>query len=267
MKRCPTCGLTLDDSQTFCTNDGTTLVSDKAAPYDPQATMVIPPGGVAPPPPPTFGVGAPPAANQGAQTGWQPAARPTVPPAYIPQPGYGSQSAYDARGAERPGKFVPGLIGGLVAGLLSFFPNLLSTSAFIIVSFFCVLWAFAGGVVASMLYIKRSQAAVRPGEGALLGVIAGAIGALIYLALDTTVAYGLHGDYVEMISRAQGNNLSAGAFFAMTGVAGAVTIIAFAVIGGLVGVPMFEKRRGNMTAATPPPPPPGYGGQAGGGYR
>ena len=42
MKRCPTCGLTLDDSQTFCTNDGTPLVTD--TPYDPQATMIIPPG-------------------------------------------------------------------------------------------------------------------------------------------------------------------------------------------------------------------------------
>lgn len=250
MKRCPTCGLTLDDSQTFCTNDGTPLVAEPSA-YDPKATLVAPPGSIPTAPPQQ--------APQGARTDWQPSPRPTVQPGYMPPVGY------DQTTGPRPGKFVPGLIGGAVAGILSLFADFLPPSPFIIISFFCVLWAIIGGALASRLYVNRSPTPVRQGEGAAVGVVTGAIAALVYLALDTTIAYSIHGDYIEMVSRAQGQNLSAGAFFAMTGIAGAVTIFGFSIIGGIIGVAMFEKRKaysGNM----PPPPPPGYGPPSGG-YR
>jgi hypothetical protein len=257
MKRCPTCGLSLDDSQTFCTNDGTPLVADES--YDPQATMIIPPGSVPTTQPPPAKTSSP---QQ--QTGWQPPARPTTPHAYAsppPQMNYNQQA-----GAARPGKFVPGLIGGAIAGILSLFAGFLSPDVFVIFSFFCVVWAFIGGAVASKLYINRSQIPVRTGEGAVMGLIAGAIGALIYLALDTPIAYAIHGDYIQMVANQQPEKISAGAFFALSGLAGAVTIVGFSVIGGLVGVPMFEKRKGYNTNM-PPPPPPGYGVPPPGGYR
>lgn len=253
MKRCPTCGLTLDDSQTYCTNDGTPLVAEK--PYDPQATMIIPPGSAQTAQPPSAKTPPPP------QTGWQPPARPTSPPAYGSPP----QMNYDQQaGGTRPGKFVPGLIGGAIAGILSLFAGFLSPEVFIIFSFFCVVWAFLGGAVASKLYIKRSPIPVRTGEGAVMGVIAGAIGALIYLVLDTPVAYSIHGDYIQMVANQQPEKISAGAFFALSGLAGAVMIFGFSIIGGLVGVPMFEKRKGYNTSM---PPPPGYGVPPPGGYK
>lgn len=253
MKRCPTCGLTLDDSQTFCTNDGTPLVAEKS--YDPQATMMIPPGSIPTAPPPA----SPP---PGQQTGWQPPARPTSPPV----PAYGAQQMgySQPQAGTQPGKFVPALIGGAVTGILSLFAGFLSPDIFIIFSFFCIVWAFIGGALASMLYIKRSPNPVRSGEGAVLGLIAGAIGALIYIALDTPVAYAIHGDYIQMVANQQPEKITAGAFFALTGLAGAVTIIGFSIIGGLVGVPMFEKRKAFHTSM--PPPPPGYGTPPGG-YR
>src|ERR1051325_5671920 len=105
MKRCPTCGLNLDDSQTYCTNDGTPLIADKPA-YDPKATLLSPPGSAptTPPGPQEFG------------TNWQSPARPTA------QPGYAQPFGYDQQAAgPRPGKFVPGLLGGLGGGVLSFF--------------------------------------------------------------------------------------------------------------------------------------------------
>jgi hypothetical protein len=105
MKRCQTCGLVLDDSQTFCTNDGTPLIADSSS-YDPRATLVAPPGSI-PTTPPGGG------ATQGARTDWQSPARPTI------QPGYAPQAGYEQPAVPRPGKFVPGLIGGLVAGILS----------------------------------------------------------------------------------------------------------------------------------------------------
>jgi hypothetical protein len=252
MKRCPTCGLVLDDSQTFCTSDGTPLIADSSS-YDPKATLVVPPGSI-----PTTPPAAP---TQGPRTDWQSPARPTVQPGYAPQAGYGQQAA-----PPRPGKFVPGLIGGLVAGILSLFVDFLPPSPFIIVSFFCIVWAIIGGALASRLYVKRSQIPVRQGEGAVVGLVAGAIAALIYLALDTTIAYSIHGDYIEMVSRAQGENMSAGAFFALTGIVGALTIFGFSVVGGIIGVAMFEKRKPYHMSA-PPPPPPGFGGPMGGGYR
>ena len=251
MKRCPTCGLNLDDSQTFCTNDGTPLVAEK--PYDPQATMMIPPGSVLTAQPPSAQTSSP-------QTGWQQPARPTSPPAYgSPQINYAQPEG------ARPGKFVPGLIGGAIAGILSLLAGFLPPDAFVIFSFFCVVWAFIGGAVASKLYINRSPTPVRTGEGAVMGLIAGAIGALIYLALDTPIAYAIHGDYIQMVANQQPDKISAGAFFALTGLAGAATILGFSVIGGLVGVPMFEKRKTYHTSM--PPPPPGYGVPPPGGYR
>jgi hypothetical protein len=98
-----------------------------------------------------------------------------------------------------------------------------------------------------------------------MGVIAGAIGALIYLVLDTPVAYSIHADYIQMVANQQPEKISAGAFFALSGLAGAVMIFGFSIIGGLVGVPMFEKRKGYHTSM--PPPPPGYGTPPPGGYR
>ncbi|MDT4965468.1 MAG: hypothetical protein QOJ64_205 [Acidobacteriota bacterium] len=242
MKRCPTCGLTLDDSQTFCTNDGTPLVAEESA-YDPQATLVVPPGAV-----PTSAA----QATQGQRTGWQQPARPTA------QAGYPPPLSYEQQAGPRPGKFGPGLIGGAVAGILSLFADFLPPSPFIIMSFFCILWAIIGGAVAARIYVKRSTAPVRQGEGAVVGLIAGAIGGVIYLLLDTTVAYALHGEYIEMVSRMQGENLSAGAFFAMTGIVGAIVIFGCSVVGGIIGVAMFEKRKPYHISA-PPPPPPGYG--------
>lgn len=253
MKRCPTCGLTLDDTQTFCTNDGTPLVADKES-YDPQATMIIPPGSVPTAPPSPTAPSAP--APQGPQTGWQAPARPTSPPV----PAYGAQPPVYAQPAgERPSKFVPALVGGAVAGALSLLPGFLQPNAFVVLSFLCVVWALIGGALAANLYIKRSPSPVRPGEGAVVGLLAGFIGAAIYLILDTPVAYAIHGEYIELVSSQQPNKISAGAFFALTGIAGAVTIIGFSVLGGLIGVAMFEKRRGAQHISMPPPPPPGYG--------
>ena len=250
MKRCPTCGLMLDESQTFCTNDGTPLVADK--PYDPQATMMIPPGNVPTTQPPASRTSPP-------QTGWQPPAQPTSPPVYAAQP-------FVQPTGSQPGKFVPALIGGAVTGVLSLLAGFFSPDVFVIFSFFCIVWAIIGGALAAQLYVKRSPVPVRSGEGAILGLIAGAIAGLIYLAVDTPIAYALHGDYIEMVATQQPEKISAGAFFALSGLTGAVTILGFSIVGGLIGVAMFEKRKPYHTSMPPPPPPPGYGTPPGG-YR
>jgi hypothetical protein len=44
-----------------------------------------------------------------------------------------------------------------------------------------------------------------------------------------------------------------------------ITIV-FALVGGLVAIPLFEKRKTDAQLPPPPPPPPYYGGTPGGGY-
>src|SRR5947209_6523690 len=110
MKRCPTCNRTFEDTQTFCSEDGTRLEEEREREFDPMATiMSIPPPPIhqseplpTPPPPPQqqFGTGPMP--------GYQP---PTPPPSpaptpspFSPQPVFGAQGAV---GGGAGGKLVP----------------------------------------------------------------------------------------------------------------------------------------------------------------
>ena len=177
-------------------------------------------------------------------------------------------------------KMKPALIGGVVLGILSAIPfvNLPNLC--------CCAWAIAGGIIAAHLYIKASPAPVRPGDGAVLGVLAGVVGAVIYLVIGVPLAYVTGNVMMGMLSNliASSNPDQAEAFRmqmeAGTTIAGAIVrgiitmvlLIIFATIGGLIGVAIFEKRKGAAGVPPPPPPPaggfggPGPGGPASGGY-
>jgi len=185
-----------------------------------------------------------------------------MPPAFSQQPAFVQPPGLGQQVGPRPGKFVPGLIGGVVTGILCLFPGFLPVGGFIIVSFLCIVWAMIGGAVGARTYIKRSPTPVRQGEGAMVGLVAGGIGALIYLALDTVVAYSLLSNEIERFYRSQGQpEVTGGIFFAMSGAFGALVILGLSVVGGIIGVAMFEKRMPYYMSM--PQPPPGYGG----GYR
>ena len=166
----------------------------------------------------------------------------------------------------------PALIGGLVAGLLSAIPFVN------IVNACCCAWAIIGGIVATYLYVKQSPNPVTPGEGAMLGAMAGGIGAVIYLVVGIPLGLVVGNTMANAVSGivAQSDPAQAEAIrqqmAASTGFAAAlinsivvaVLLVIFSVIGGLLGVPIFEKRKGG--AGTPPTA--GYtpgGGQPGGG--
>ena len=67
-----------------------------------------------------------------------------------------------------------GLIVGVVSGLISLIP---------IIKMCCCLFAIGGGVVAGLLYIKGSPTRVSVGDGAMVGALAGLVGAVIYLII------------------------------------------------------------------------------------
>src|SRR5438128_10465269 len=67
----------------------------------------------------------------------------------------------------------PALIGGVVMGVLSALPIISAGNAC------CCLWVVSGGVVAAYLFQQNRTTPVTPGDGALVGLLAGLVGALV----------------------------------------------------------------------------------------
>ena len=162
-------------------------------------------------------------------------------------------------------KLKPALIGGVLLGLLSAIPFVNW------VNICCCAWAILGGILASYLYVKNSATPANAGDGALVGAMAGGIGAVIYLILGIPLAILSGGVMREMMinlmanldprqaeifrqqMEMQGSGISG---IIIQSLIGAVLLVVFAVIGGLIGIPLFEKRKGGG-AVPPPPPAPG----------
>jgi len=146
-------------------------------------------------------------------------------------------------------KFKPALLGGLVVGLLSAIP---------FVNYCCCIWGIGGGGLASFLYMKESPTKIGPGDGAMLGGLAGVVGALIYLIVGVPIAYFISGAAMEEAFTRANIHLPFTGFllFFVSGLLGGLCLLVLAVIGGLIAVPIFEKR----TDALPPPPPQDFVG-------
>lgn len=141
-------------------------------------------------------------------------------------------------------KLKPALLGGLIVGLLSAIP---------IVNYCCCLWAIGGGGLATFLYMKSSPTRIGPGDGAMLGGLAGVIGAVLYLIIGVPLAYAMGSAQMEeAFARANVQLPFTGLLlFVVAGLIVGLLLIVLAVIGGLIAVPIFEKRKGDV----PPPPP------------
>jgi hypothetical protein len=172
-------------------------------------------------------------------------------------------------------KLKPALVGGValfVLGLLtSICTSLMPPSLGRIAGCCNCLWPIGGGLLAAYLYIKNSQSPVQIGEGAALGALAGVIGGVLNLIIGTPIAYIMSRGVMDQMAaqfEQAGINLPAGLIgfplLILFGIIGIVLYTILATIGGLIGVPLFEKRKGG--AGVPPPPPPNFGGQAGGGF-
>lgn len=165
-------------------------------------------------------------------------------------------------------KVKPALIGGVLLGLLSVIPfvNALNIC--------CCLWAILGGMLASYLYVKNSPTPVSAGDGAILGALAGLIGAAISLILGIPISYAMGPtmrnlmiSLLENVDRQQADMMRRQLELAGDAIAPliinalilAVMLFFFSVIGGLIGAALFEKRKGGVV----PPPPPATGGPGG----
>jgi hypothetical protein len=174
------------------------------------------------------------------------------------------------------------IAGGLLIGLLAIIP---------FVNVGCCLWVLLGGGLATYLYIQKSATPVLMAEGVQVGSLAGTIGSLLYLLVGVPVNI-LAGDPLVglMIRMAQRFDPGQVEFLRqrveeshsrsfleqyLTALPGSlirlVMIVIFAMLSGLLAVPLFEKRKGGAEGPPPPapssPPPPIIGTQPGAGYR
>ena len=160
-------------------------------------------------------------------------------------------------------KLKPAIIGGVVLGLLSVIPfvNLANVC--------CCLWALLGGALASYLYIKNSPVPATPGDGAILGAMAGVVGAVISVVIGIPVSIltsglmvGILVRLLESVNPSQAEmmrtQMEAGQSVVRAIVHGlifAVLLVIFSTLGGLIGIPIFEKRKRDVM----PPPPQNFG--------
>jgi len=164
----------------------------------------------------------------------------------------------------------PALVGGLVMGLLSALPFVSAGNLC------CCLWVISGGVVAAYVLQQNQSAPITPGDGALVGLLAGLAGAFIEVAVSIPIsllvgpmeramtsrfldmAGSMPPEFQEVLQRVSREGPT-GAWF-IVAQAGALMIwlcagAVFSTLGGLLGAAIFKKKLPpNTFDATPIPP-------------
>ena len=168
----------------------------------------------------------------------------------------------------------PAMIGGVALGILSAFPGLNYCNCV------CCAWVIGGGILAAYLYVRDSPFPVTMGRGAVVGLTAGAIGAVACSLFSIPLQLILNGvggatEAMERFQELMTNNPDfpeearrvVETFFlredAMTLIAvftffiNIVFFLPVAMLGGAIGVAVFEKRKqGDSQPFEPPPRPP-----------
>ncbi len=150
---------------------------------------------------------------------------------------------------QRPQMFMPALIGGILAGVLSAIP---------FVSCLCCLWVIGGGLLAAYLLSKDSPNNLTTGDGAIVGIFAGIIGSIV----DTIVSIPFdammrNSEFTRAILdklSEYAQDLPAGlegflesrpislAWTLLGLVLSMVIFSAFSALGGIIGVSLFKKK-------------------------
>jgi hypothetical protein len=168
----------------------------------------------------------------------------------------------------------PAMIGGVALGILSALPGLYLCNCI------CCAWAIGGGILAAYLHVRDSQFPVTMGRGAGLGLAAGAIGAIICGLFSiplTLISTGggdsamVLGQFQELMAKnpdfPEEARQAIESFLLRGDVLTIVSIVSFffnivffsifAMLGGAIGVALFEKRKpGTFQPGVIPPQPP-----------
>ena len=151
---------------------------------------------------------------------------------------------------KRPGMFVPALIGGVIAGILSGIP---------IVNCLCCLWIIGGGILAAYFLAKESPIVLTAGDGAIVGIFTGIIAAFVeiivdipFRAVNEKIIQGMmdrFSQYYEEIpsgweSWMEGGNFEGSVIWSFLGLVVSIVIFsALGALGGIIGISLFGKKK------------------------
>jgi hypothetical protein len=160
-----------------------------------------------------------------------------------------------------PAKLQPALLAGVAIGVLSALPvvNLANLC--------CCAWVICGGALAAYLLQQNHPAPIDAGDGALVGLLAGAFGGIATAVFQIPIAMVLgpfQAQLMEgMMERARDippewrtllEEMRTGAAIGIMTIVSAIMMVVvgsiFGLIGGVIGALMFR------TNVPPPPPPP-----------
>lgn len=162
------------------------------------------------------------------------------------------------------GRFTqPALIGGLVMGVLGGLPIVSAGNLC------CCMWVILGGVLAAYVLQQNESAPITTSDGAMVGLLAGLVGAFVYLIISIPISFliapmermvvqrmverfgEMPPEFREFATRGvgQGLRLIAGFFFYLF--VGA----AFSTVGGIIGQAIFQKKLPPGTIDVTPQPP------------
>jgi len=164
-----------------------------------------------------------------------------------------------------PAKTQPALLGGVTIGVLSALPVVMIGNCC------CCAWVLFGGALAAYLMQQNHVEPIQAGDGAIVGLLSGIVGAFVWLIVSIPMNAAFSGMNSRMVQqvlrdsselppdlRALFENMSTTGpdigiglflgFFVML-----VVMTLFGMVGGMFGAVMFRK---NAAPVVPPPIPP-----------
>ena len=158
--------------------------------------------------------------------------------------------------AQKPSFFVPALIGGAVAGVLSGVPLL---------GCLCCLWIIGGAMLSAYLLAKDSPILLTSADGAIVGIFSGIIAAIVeafislpfqpfnaefiskFMERFSQYAEDMPSGWESLLERST-TGISISMFF-LGLVISAFIFAALGALGGIIGVSLFGKKENRSQGA------------------
>ncbi len=143
----------------------------------------------------------------------------------------------------------PALVGGLIVGLLSALPIISAGNLC------CCMWVIGGGIVAAYMLQQNSMAPLTSGDGALVGLLAGIVGAFVYLIVSVPITFliaPMERVFLQRIIENAGNMPPEFREYVGTYIGGGVRLTLgfvfmliigsiFSTLGGIIGAAIFKR--------------------------
>lgn len=175
---------------------------------------------------------------------------------------------------QKPEYLRPALIAGAIAGILSGLPFVSAGNCL------CCLWIVGGAALAVNLLAKSAGGVLTSGDGAIVGALTGIVAAVVVALMSIA----LRPFNMELARRVMskvselgadmpsnldgfldgGSGILSPGWFLLSLFLSAAVFTVVGVLGGIIGVSLFAKKKPQTSppAAPPPPPLPGAGDAA-----